>query len=77
LEIIASFDQPVGFVSLVGKMRTGKSCLMNRLLHLSGEGVIKRLCSLKLILRLQVALREFGCGPNHSLINNSTTTFSF
>jgi hypothetical protein len=32
LNIIAQYNMPVGFVSLVGKMRTGKSCLLNRLL---------------------------------------------
>jgi predicted GTPase len=40
LAIIASIDEPVGFVSLVGKTRTGKSCLLNKLLHIAGDGVI-------------------------------------
>lgn len=40
LDLIASYDKPVGFVSLVGKTRTGKSCLMNRLLNIKGDGVI-------------------------------------
>ena len=39
LNLIASCDAEVGFVSLVGKMRTGKSCLLNRLLGLPGRGV--------------------------------------
>ena len=39
LNIIAQYNMPVGFVSLVGKMRTGKSCLLNRLLQLTGKGV--------------------------------------
>lgn len=39
LNLIASCNAEVGFVSLVGKMRTGKSCLMNRLLGLAGRGV--------------------------------------
>lgn len=39
LDIIASYNQPVGFVSLVGKTRTGKSCLLNRLLNIKGQGV--------------------------------------
>ena len=40
LSLIASCDTEVGFVSIVGKMRTGKSCLMNRILSLTGRGVI-------------------------------------
>jgi predicted GTPase len=47
LNIIAQYNSPVGFVSLVGKARTGKSCLLNRLLELKGRGVIKHLFSLK------------------------------
>lgn len=39
LNLIAQYNLPVGFVSLVGKMRTGKSCLLNRLLQLTGKGV--------------------------------------
>lgn len=38
ISAIASVDGPIGFVSLVGKTRTGKSCLLNRLLHLTGDG---------------------------------------
>jgi len=35
LDIIASYnDKPVGFVALVGKYRTGKSFLLNKLLFL-------------------------------------------
>jgi GTP-binding protein EngB required for normal cell division len=40
LEIISSYNEPVGFVSLAGKTRTGKSCLLNRLLNIKGEGVV-------------------------------------
>jgi GTPase Era involved in 16S rRNA processing len=29
---------PVGFVSLVGRYRIGKSCLLNRILGLKGKG---------------------------------------
>ena len=39
LSLIASCETEVGFVSIVGKMRTGKSCLFNRLLGLAGKGV--------------------------------------
>ena len=42
LNLIAQYNLPVGFVSLVGKMRTGKSCLLNRLLQLTGKGVSHR-----------------------------------
>ena len=38
LDIIAECDLPVGFVTLVGKYRIGKSSLLNRLLNLSGQG---------------------------------------
>lgn len=47
LDIIASYNQPVGFVSLVGKTRTGKSCLLNRLLNIKGQGVFLPLLSLE------------------------------
>ena len=39
LDVIANCDLPVGFVSLVGKYRTGKSFLMNQLLGIEGKGV--------------------------------------
>lgn len=39
LGIIACIEEPVGFVSLVGKTRTGKSCLLNKILHIAGDGV--------------------------------------
>ena len=38
LDMIAECDLPVGFVTLVGKYRIGKSSLLNRLLNLSGQG---------------------------------------
>lgn len=38
LEIICSYNEPIGFVSLAGKTRTGKSCLLNRMLHIKGDG---------------------------------------
>jgi len=39
LDIIASYnDKPVGFVALVGKYRTGKSFLLNKLLFLDKNG---------------------------------------
>ena len=40
LSLIASCETEVGFVSIIGKMRTGKSCLLNRMLGLTGRGVI-------------------------------------
>ena len=40
LSLIASCETEVGFVSIVGRMRTGKSCLLNRLLSLTGRGVL-------------------------------------
>jgi hypothetical protein len=43
LSIIGGYDEPIGFVCLVGKMRTGKSCLLNKLLHAPGDGVKPRL----------------------------------
>jgi hypothetical protein len=39
LDIISSCDEPVGFACLVGKYRTGKSFLLNKLLNLPGNGV--------------------------------------
>lgn len=39
LDIIAGCDMPVGFVTLAGKYRTGKSFLLNKLLYLEGKGV--------------------------------------
>lgn len=77
ISAIASVDGPIGFVSLVGKTRTGKSCLLNRLLHLTGDGVKVSLDSFEWILRLRAALRVFGCGLSPSLINSSTATSSF
>jgi hypothetical protein len=38
LDIIAECDLPVGFVTFVGKYRIGKSCLLNRMLGLPGDG---------------------------------------
>ena len=62
LEIICSYNEPIGFVSLAGKTRTGKSCLLNRMLHIKGDGVQQSLCSLGWIHRLAAALKAFGCG---------------
>ncbi len=45
LNLIASCGEEVGFVSILGKMRTGKSCLLNRLLGLPGRGVHSSLYS--------------------------------
>lgn len=39
LDIISACDLPVGFVTLSGKYRTGKSFLLNKLLYLEGRGV--------------------------------------
>ena len=72
LDVIASIDAPVGFVSLVGKTRTGKSCLMNRLLHLNGEGVQVVRGSSGWTRRQLAARRGFGCG--RSLTSTSRTT---
>ena len=47
LEVISSCDLPVGFVALIGKYRTGKSFLLNKLLFLEGKGVFIELFSLK------------------------------
>lgn len=47
LEILAGYNEPVGFASLAGKTRTGKSCLLNRLLHIKGEGVSLSLCKFR------------------------------
>lgn len=64
LQIISECDLPVGFVAVVGKYRTGKSFLLNKLLYLEGKGVNYMLFSSKLIHRPLLALREFGCGQN-------------
>jgi hypothetical protein len=76
LNIIAQYNMPVGFVSLVGKMRTGKSCLLNRLLQLTGKGVTMRPFSSKSTLPSPAAPRAFGCGPSPSLTPRTTTTSS-
>ena len=67
LDIIASCDMPVGFVTLVGKYRTGKSFLMNKLLSLPNQGVkISIICSLESTHLPQPAQKEFGCGQSRS-----------
>lgn len=74
LDIISSYNEPVGFVSLAGKTRTGKSCLLNRLLHIRGEGVRIVLSSFESIRQLRVALKAFGCGL--TLLETISTTIS-
>ena len=39
LELINSYNKPVGMVCLAGKYRTGKSFLLNKLLEIGGSGV--------------------------------------
>jgi len=36
---LTKYNKNIGFVSLAGRYRTGKSFLLNRLLDLSGDGV--------------------------------------
>jgi hypothetical protein len=77
INLIASCNSEIGFVSVVGKMRTGKSCLLNRLLGLTGRGVLLELCSLQLILQCRAAHKGYGCGLNQSLTLPSIPSFSF
>ena len=52
---------------------------MNKLLNLSGDGVLslKFENSLKLILPLKLAHKEFGCGQNLGLMLQQIRIFSF
>lgn len=68
---------PVGFVSLVGKMRTGKSYLMNKILNLNNNnGVNYLIFSSKLILQQIAVLKGFGCGLNPTKIIFIITSYS-
>ena len=47
LDLINSYNKPVGFVCVAGKFRTGKSFLLNKLLGLKGKGVNKIIIQFK------------------------------
>ena len=76
LNLIASCGEEVGFVSILGKMRTGKSCLLNRLLGLPGRGVHSSLYSFELTPQSPAAPRKSGFGRSLSLTIPLTVLFS-
>lgn len=63
-------------MSIVGKMRTGKSCLFNRLLGLPGRGVFNIQYSLEWMPQFRAAHKAFGYGLNLSSTKHLTVLSS-